>query len=160
MYSLGGITALSKQSWQTNTWNRVFFPGYMLDDLLCPVLTLREYKSCTESLRGSHSILFLGVLVHQQRQQQQLVITTNDILKVVDNYVLGGAEAPPKFSSPSITGWDIWIQLWWRWAKNDLFTWHCMLAYHWKRPFSWLRPAKQACQSTKTAQLNEHQLGY
>ena len=64
-YSSEGVTflptALSKQSRQKKHGTEFFFPGYTLDDLLCPVLTLREYESSTKLLRGSHSTLFLGV---------------------------------------------------------------------------------------------------
>ena len=64
-YSAEGVTflptVLSKQSRQRKHGTEFFFPSYSLDDLLCPVLALREYESRTEELRGPHSTLFLGV---------------------------------------------------------------------------------------------------
>ena len=54
-------TTLSKQSRQKKHGTEFFFPKYALDDLLCPVLALKEYEVRTKQLRGSHSSLFLGI---------------------------------------------------------------------------------------------------
>ena len=64
-YSAEGVTfsptTLSKQSQQKKHGTEFFFPKYLLDGLLCPVLALKEYEFCTKQMRGSHSSLFLGV---------------------------------------------------------------------------------------------------
>ena len=64
-YSVDGVTfqptALSKQSRQQKHGTEFFFPYFPTDDLLCPVLALREYETRTKTLRGSHTSLFVSV---------------------------------------------------------------------------------------------------
>ena len=64
-YSVDGVTfqpnTLSKQSRQQKHGTEFFFPCYPTEDLLCPVLALKEYESRTRQLRGSHTTLFLSV---------------------------------------------------------------------------------------------------
>ena len=64
-YSVEGVifqpNALSKQSRQQKHGTEFFFPCYPAEDLLCPVLALKEYGNRTKPFRGSHTTLFLGV---------------------------------------------------------------------------------------------------
>ena len=112
-YSMEGVTfqpnALSKQSRQQKHGMEFFFPCYPTEDLLCPVLALKEYENRTRQLRGSHTTLFLGVTIarwlkvllgkagvntdifkaHSTRSASTSAaaaagVTTGDILKVAD----------------------------------------------------------------------------
>ena len=64
-YSQEGITfvpiALAKQSRQQKPRSVFFFPRYTQEDLLCPVVTLREYETHTKPLRGEYTNLFVGI---------------------------------------------------------------------------------------------------
>ena len=63
-YSVEGVTflptALSKQSRQQKHGTEFHFPNYPQDELLFPVVTLREYESRTRPLRGKQTTLFIG----------------------------------------------------------------------------------------------------
>ena len=53
-------SALSKQSRQQKHGTE-FFPCFLTEDLLCPVLAFKEYENHTKQLRGMHTSLFLSV---------------------------------------------------------------------------------------------------
>ena len=64
-YSVEGVifqpAALSKQSRQQKHGTAFFFLYFLTDELLCPVLTLKDYEARRKQLRGNHSALFLSV---------------------------------------------------------------------------------------------------
>ena len=53
-------TVLAKQSRQQKQGTEFHFPGYPQDELLCPVMTLRDYESRTMPLRGTCTTLFIA----------------------------------------------------------------------------------------------------